>query len=249
MRWVVEFYERQQELGRVYGGAVLEYHREQARAVTKRLGNGPKRVLELGAGGGQNALALAELGHDVTAVEIVLGAAEHAAGLARQAIQGALKVIHGDFYDVSLEGPFDAALYWDGFGVGTDADQRRLLRRVASWLSPAGVMLLDVYTPWYWAAIAGTRQDEETYSRAYGFDPLGCRMLDTWWSPDAHEARVTQSLRCYSPADLKLLLENTGLRLREVEPGGAYDQAARVYRPKVPLGEAMTYLAILERSD
>ena len=252
MRWphiqgIVEFYERQQELGRVYTGPVLEYHRERARSVGGHLGNGPKRILELGAGGGQNAVALAELGHAVTAVEIVPGAYRHALTLARQAVRGSLNVIQGDFYDVSLSGSFDAVVYWDGFGIGTDADQRRLLRRVAGWLGPAGLTLLDVFTPWYWAAVAGTRQDGEGYSRQYGFDPLGCRMLDTWWAPASPTARVTQSLRCYSPADLELVLEGTGLGLRKVEPGGAYDQVARVYRPKVPLEQVMTYLAVLER--
>ena len=48
-----------------------------------------------------------------------------------------------------------------------------------------------------------------------------------------------RSLRCYSPADLRLLLEDTGLRLREVRPGGHWDPDARVYTPQVPLARAM----------
>jgi len=49
-------------------------------------------------------------------------------------------------YDVDIGGPFDAVCYWDGFGIGDDQDQRRLLRRIAGWLAPDG-RALDACEP------------------------------------------------------------------------------------------------------
>lgn len=48
-----------------------------------------------------------------------------------------------------------------------------------------------------------------------------------------------QSLRCYSHADLMLLLEGTRLRLQNVEPGGAVNYDNTTYTKQVPLRQAM----------
>lgn len=50
-----------------------------------------------------------------------------------------------DFYDQDC-------LWWGGFGIGSDADRRRLLRRSA----PEGCVLMDVYSPVLPARRAGT---------------------------------------------------------------------------------------------
>ena len=84
--------------------------------------------------------------------------------------------------------------------------------------------------------------------RRYTFDVAESRLLDRWWRKAKPEMVVHQSLRCYHPADLRLLLEGTGLELQQVTPGGAI-----VYEPepawvkKVPLEEAMTYYAQMRR--
>ena len=188
-------------------------------------------MLELGAGGGQSAAVACATGYAVTAIELNPGAADNARGLHPD-----LAVHQGDFLAADLGGArFDIVCYWDGFGVGEDADQKQLLRRIAGeWLAPDGVALVDIYTPWHalrtagkgWAIDGRTR-------RTYGFDAAGCRWLDTWEREGEGEA-VTQSLRCYSPADLRLLLAGTGLRLAGIHP---LDEA--------PLVEAMSYTARL----
>jgi hypothetical protein len=43
---------------------------------------------------------------------------------------GSLRAIEGDFYETEPPGKFDVVAYFDGFGIGTDEDQRRLLRRI-----------------------------------------------------------------------------------------------------------------------
>jgi 2-polyprenyl-3-methyl-5-hydroxy-6-metoxy-1,4-benzoquinol methylase len=121
------------------------------------------RILELGAGDGSTAASLADLGHIVVAVDIVEECVAAASRLAREVCGGTLTALRGDFFEVDLGGPFDVVCYFDGFGVGADEDQRRLLRRIVGWLDPAGCALVDVLVPWYWAASAGT---EESFPRA-----------------------------------------------------------------------------------
>lgn len=96
--------------------------------------------------------------------------------------------------------------------------------------------------------MAGREHRFATATRRYDFDADGCRMLDTWWPPGHEDLAVTQSLRCYAPADLRLLLAGTGLSLHSVEPGGAMDDDAGRYVERVPLREAMQYLAHLTLS-
>ena len=49
----------------------------------------------------------------------------------------------------------------------------------------------------------------------------GCRFLESWTAEGDRTGRVdTQSIRCYSPADLLLLLEGTGLASKHAEING-----------------------------
>ncbi|MCA9876472.1 MAG: hypothetical protein KC442_01775 [Thermomicrobiales bacterium] len=115
-----------------------------------------------------------------------------------------------------------------------------------AWLAPTGKALIEVYTPWYWAQAAGRTMALAGAVRRYDFDAHGSRMLDTWQRADDAERTLTQSLRCYAPADLAMLLDGTGLRLVEVTPGGSYDAATNHYAPVAPLAKAMSYVATLE---
>jgi len=87
----------------------------------------------------------------------------------------------------------------------------------------------------------------EDAARRYGYDATSNRMLDTWWPTGDPSAAATQSLRCYTPDELRRLLGSTGLELIDVRPGGAYDHNTGVYRDRVPLEEAMQYVATLRR--
>lgn len=253
--WIRDFYAKQDEWAGASRDPVTEMHRRNADAVLRLAGGKLGKVFELGAGGGQNAAALADLGYSVTAVELVPSVAKNALEWAARPRKGQLRVIVGDFYDVELPDRYDIVCYWDGFGVGSDDDQQRLLRRIAGWLVPDGFALIEIYTPWYWSGIArsgiarsGVAGRETQFGgvcRRYGFDAEGTRMLDTWWPVEREAEAVTQSLRCYSPADLQLLLKDTGLSLESVEPRGAYDPARDRFVEDAPLEESMQYLAKL----
>lgn len=240
LAWVKPYYTRAGEYWAPHG--IEERERDRAATLPRLCGPPPKRVLELGAGTGETAAATADAGYDVTAIEFsptrALHLRAHAQQRADQTVRGSLTALEADFYDVSLPGVFDVVCYWDGFGVGSDADQRRLLRHIASeWLAPGGSVLVDVFNPYRWAAEAGNElvfdRNHESHlyrqRRRFGFDfAAGC-FLDEW-CPIGDETGVcdesraiTQRIRCYNPADLRLLLEGTGLSLRATEGAGERD--------------------------
>lgn len=249
MDWVIEFYEKQNRWSGVYSGEITGAHREKATRIGLIVGPGSRRILELGAGGCHVAAATAELGHHVVAVELVPSLAENGRRLAQTVESGTLEVLNEDFYTVSLEQPFDAVCYWDGFGIGSDEDQRRLLNRIAGWLRPEGLALIDVDTPWYAASVHGRGWEVGDARREYSFDADGCRWEDTWHPIGKPEEAVRQSLRCYSPADLRLLLAGTGLVLEDIWPGGTMDWEAGEWLPMVPLRRSMFYVAVLRHEN
>lgn len=255
MDWVEPFYRLQGEWADLYSGNVSQESRDRAALLRQQVPDGGF-LLELGAGGGEAAAAAAIDGWQVTAVELVGRAAANArrlaADLERAQASGSLSVLEADMYDVELEpGAFDAVSYWDGFGVGSDSDQSRLLRRVRGWLSPAGVALIDVYNPLHWAGAHGRRfvfdsgGDGASYESVYSYDARGGRMVNRWAPVDGSHPPIEQSLRCYAPADLELVLRDTGLRLVDVVPGGTLRRDPPQWVEKASLVEAMTWLAVL----
>ena len=82
-------------------------------------------------------------------------------------------------------------------------------------------------------------------AREYAFDEVGCRMLDTWWRVEEPSDRITQSLRCYDPTELREMATAACLDLMKVLPGGAVDYDQGVYRERVALDEAMQYTVVL----
>ncbi len=169
----------------------------------------------------------------------------HIRALSHQHPAARLKIIEANSYHVDLPPHrFAALLYWDDFGVGGDEEQRYLLRRIRTWLQPEGVALIDIYTPWHAARSIGKGWRVGRATREYGFDGDRCRRIDRWWVEG--EEPVEQSLRCYAPADLRLLLQGTGLTLTGIKVGGMMDYASGCYFEAVPLEQAMVYTAILK---
>ncbi|WP_288481101.1 class I SAM-dependent methyltransferase [uncultured Deinococcus sp.] len=241
--WADTFYDFQERHTGWYSAPVHASHHRRAEQL--RATHGGTRLLELGSGGGQFAVAAALAGYEVTALDLRPGGAAHALTLAAQ--HGvALEAVTGDFYAFNPSGAFDLIVSWDGFGVGTDADQRRLLRRLPGWLAPGGRALIEVYMPLYWARHAGYTREWSTPTRlvqTYGFDAETSRLTDTYVAGD--EPPQTQSLRYYAPADFRLLLEGTGLTLLDIRPGGAWNPVTEIWSPEVPVAECMQWVAVL----
>jgi SAM-dependent methyltransferase len=254
--WVPDFYST---TGRWWGGAesaITERDHARAATIARLAGPAPADVLELGCAYGNSAAAAADAGYQVVGVEIsdrIDFAERHRAGRA-------VDFVRGDFYAVDLGRTFDVVVYWNGFGVGSDADQRRLLRRMTNeWLRPDGVALVDVASPFCWARWAANGEAQgygPDPARGYvhrgtqeriDFDPVANRFLDSWWERPEPERVHTQSIRCYAPADFLLLLEGTGLRLDHLEVGGQTLALDGGHTMASPLWEANEYLVRLRR--
>lgn len=178
-------------------------------------------ILELGAGTGETALFLAHHGYKVTAVDITPENIELIRRMARE--EPAVTPILGDFQNVKIPKRFDAVVLFETFGMGTDSEQRRLIERIErEWLNPGGVLILDVYHPFGPMRDAGNRADLDALDDVptsvamheyTDYDLVNSRWIDTW-EPILHpENAKSQSIRCYTPADLKLLLSESSLDL------------------------------------
>lgn len=255
LAWVRDFYD---QAGVWWGPDPQAEGVHQARLATiaRLCGAGPKRILELGAGPGATAAALADAGHAVVAVEFSPRRAQFARELAQIPHKGPLTVLEADFYTVALDQRFDLVCCWETFGIGADADQRRLLKRIAGeWLEPHGCALLDVYHPMRPMREAGTERrlqplagvpgSVEMINRCF-FDPLHSRWLDEWQPTADPSQALAQSIRCYTPADFALLLEGCGLVMQHIEVEG---QALALEPGKIttsgPLLDAWSYLVQL----
>ncbi|KAA1428761.1 SAM-dependent methyltransferase [Nocardioides antri] len=219
--WVAEFYDRKSAAAGPSG--ILAHHHERAQAIARFGGVTSGRVLELGSGAGGSAVATALAGYQVTCVELSEVRTGYARQLASEHPAARLEIVQGDFMTVELQDRFEAVVIWNGFGVGSDEDQRALLDRIAGeWLAADGVVVLDVFNPAGWILDAGQEVvDEETGLRQrVDFDGILNRLLDSWWFDGPNGEPTTQSVRCYSPVDLELLLQGGPLRISALELDG-----------------------------
>src|SRR5699024_2669778 len=124
-----------------------------AEQIMEQAGGAFHSVLELGAGNGQLARSLATFEKDITTIELVRELVEFAREFQTENVTS----FCGSFYDIELPKTFDLILYMDGFGVGTDDDQLRLLKRIHNWLAEDGTALIDIYQPYYWKRVIGQK--------------------------------------------------------------------------------------------
>jgi hypothetical protein len=76
------------------------------------------------------------------------------------------------------------------------------------------------------------------------FDPVHSRWIDEWVPVAEPHKALAQAIRCYSPADLLLLLEGTGLALKHIEvEGEALDWESGAILTGGALLQAWSYLA------
>ena len=229
MKWVKDFYSVSGHWWGPGGLVISDVERKRVEIV-KRLGGTPgMKILELGASYGETAAAFAEAGFDITGVELS-DRADYSEFWSKNDYKGKYKMIKDDFYQVSFDEKFDIVTYWNGFGIGIDEEQRKLLRKISDkWLKEDGFALIDIFNPITWANWDGedydaTPKPEKGYKyhlkQHIEFDPITSRFIDTWWEADKPAERHTQNIRCYSIPDFKLLLEGTGLKFVSVEAKG-----------------------------
>jgi SAM-dependent methyltransferase len=242
-KWVKDFYDSAAEW---WGESWYEGENLQPRLslVERLIGKAPRRLLELGAGTGETAGFLAAAGYSITAVDLSARNFKLLTEVSKK-YPGVIP-IQGDFLTAAIPGKFDAVCLFETFGMGSDADQRHLLQRIAGeWLLPDGVVLMDVYHPFGPVKCAG---NEHLLDRLEGvpgsvdmterstFDPVLCRWIDEWEPVQNKKAMRRQSVRCYTPADLLLLLETTPFKVVHTEFNGVpFDPQPSVINHESPI--------------
>jgi SAM-dependent methyltransferase len=252
MEWVRDFYSTTGEWWGAAEARITDRDHRRVDLLRRIAGDRSQRILELGCGYGATAAAMAQAGHTVTGVEISdrVAFAEQFVATAKP---GRLSILQQDFYETTLPEPVDAVCYWNGFGVGTDSDQRRLLHRICTeWLRPDGIALIDIFNPFVWARWDGdddsleadpARGYRRNLSQHIEFSPVTCSATDTWWETGDPSRKISQTLRCYTPADLRLLLDGTGLRLDQLVVGD--DMAGADHDFRSLLQDHYEYVAVL----
>lgn len=256
--WVTEFFDSAVEWWGEswYEGENLKSRLEQ---VEHFVGKAPQNLLELGAGTGETAAFLAAAGYAVTAIDI---SERNFTLLSRIANQyPSVTALKGDFLTAVIPGTFDAVCLFETFGMGSDSEQRQLLQRIASeWLTPKGIVIMDVYHSFGPIRKAGSSQFLNRLEHVVGsvdmtersfYDAVLGRWIDEWEPAGNITNTRRQSIRCYTPADLLLLLEGTGFRIIHAEfTGQAFDPEPTQVSTTSPIQEFeknYTYSVVLTR--
>ena len=173
------------------------------RAALDRLDLAPGRAVDLGCGHGGDAVALAEAGWQVTAVDASATAIDRVRELAeRHGVSERIATRVLDLDTQTPEGEVELALAaFVHSAPGLDRDA--LLRRVAERIVPGGVMLVVDHSslpPWSWGhgtAIAMPSPEERlrAHGLAEGWEPLIVeRISPTAEGPGGQEAEVSDDV-------------------------------------------------------
>lgn len=230
-----------------YSQMTLENYQEQTDLMIKRLGKISYTSLELGAGVGLVAIDLNLRGATVTALDF--DETVHQIAQVNQEKYGSqVEFIQADFYQFQPSKKFDLVYYLDGFGLGSDDDQLKLLKQIHTWLKPEGRAYIEVYQPDYWRKAAGQQMAlGSDFKRVYAFDEKDQAMVDTWTQISSKQSFV-QKLRCYKPDRMSALASQANLKVDAVFPNGKMDYKTMQYYSEANIDECMSYALILSKS-
>ena len=184
------------------------------------------RLLDLGCGVGRHAVALAQLGHKVTGVDLSPRMLELAAELAREQMT-TVTLDQRDMRQLDGLGPFDAcACLYTVFGYFDDDENAAVLRGIHQVLGPEGKLLLDVTNPlalmaqwpgdcWREGPFGVTREISR-YDAVTGRLTAERLLIRT----DGKRERLPSSVvRMYPPHELRTLLLECGFVVDQLHGG------------------------------
>ena len=223
MKWFEDIYQRQIYLD-LYAEADTQIAPEEASAVVRLLGLPFGRsILDVCCGYGRHAIDLARRGFHVTGIDLAPRQIEEARRRA-QAEDLVVRFVLGDVRAMVFEQEFDACLnLFTSFGFfDTDAENLEMLRRIARATAPGGQFLLE---SWNRERVIREFAPHQVQVREGGlridkdwqFDGIAGRInwQNTVSFPDGRRERWGHSIRAYTLAELKQLLESAGFALEQ----------------------------------
>ena len=201
---------------------------QEVRFVIEHLGLGPgDRVLDVGCGPGRHALALGAVGIRVVGLDISqrfvdLGNQSAAASGLGDAVQ----FIRGDARSLTFDSEFEAviSLCQGGFGlVGRTEDgaaDDAVLNGMAAALRPGGRLGVSAFSAYF---MLRHLEDHDSFDASTGVNHERTEIRDA----DGAATEVDLWTTCFTPRELRLLLERAGLSvdaIYSVTPG-AYGTA------------------------
>jgi SAM-dependent methyltransferase len=182
----------------------------------------PARILDVCCGYGRHAVELARRGFQVTGVDLsevqVRRAVQHATAVGMRAVA----FVVGDARALPVRGPFDAAInMFLSFGYfATDAESQAMLDGIGRVLRPGGRLLIDFWNREheiraFQPTVVDRRDDDILEIEDWSFDPLAGRLnwVNTVIFPDGRREAWRYSIRAYTAAEVRAMLEAAGFRL------------------------------------
>jgi SAM-dependent methyltransferase len=184
------------------------------------------RILDVACGAGRHTIGLAKRGYRVTGLDLSSALLAEARKAARLAHVKAT-FVRGDMRRLRFANAFDAAIsMFTSFGYfDTPAEDRRVLRGIARALRPRGKFLIEMFNRDSLVATLPhqswqVRDDGTVVLEDASFDLLRGRFETTQTIIDRKGTRAyTASVRAYTLAELKDLLDAAGLSVHRVLGG------------------------------
>ena len=191
---------------------------KEARLVKRllKLRNGQK-VLDVPCGMGRLTIPLAKMGLKMTGVDLTAPFIRRARRRATKE-RATVRFMHCDMRDIAFEGEFDAAVNWfSSFGYFAEADNLRFAKRALAALKPGGQFLVEVMNKtWLMSHLHPGRDETINGVRLVNrprWNRRTNRIRDTWtMSKAGRTERRTMSMRVYSGAEMRRLLQAAGFR-------------------------------------
>ncbi len=201
---------------------------QEVRFVIEQLGLKPgDRVLDVGCGPGRHALALAALGVNVVGLDISQRFVELGNQSAiSSALEETVQFIKGDARNLSFNAEFDAviSLCQGGFGlVGRTEDgacDDAVLNGMATALKPGGRLGVSAFSAYF---MLRHLEDHDAFDANTGVNHERTEIRNA----DGAATEVDLWTTCFTPRELRLLLERAGLNVQAIHSvtPGAYSVA------------------------
>jgi len=223
MEWWEDIYNRQIYFD-LYEEADTRLAEQEAQQIVTLLHPSDRaRILDVCCGYGRHSIPLAQRGFQITGIDLSTTQIQHAREIAKNTHT------HLDFHvtdarKLDFHRSFDVVLnMFVSFGFfTTENENKEVLRGIQRALKPGGKLLLD-----FWNREKEIREFKPTACetirdiivlKEWQFDALGGRLdwKNTVIFPDGKRESWEHSVRAYTVAELKALVEEAGLRVEAV---------------------------------